>query len=112
MCFNYECDYYFPDVNRRISRPRIGEGAFPPAVLGVHVGKWNLSASPPADAQHRGAAGVSGPHSEDGGDQVRPFDYMGGLCNLFTKLLSSIKEKSSLTAVIHSALCTPQLDVW
>lgn len=83
-------------MNRRVSRSRVGEGAFPPAVLGVHMGKWNLGTSPPADAQHRGVAGVSGPHTEDGGDQVGPFDYMGGLCNLFTKLLLSIKEKSSL----------------
>lgn len=68
------------DSNRRISRFRVREGALPPPVLGVHVGKRHLSASTPANAQHRGAAGVSGPHSEDGGHQVGPSHYLGGMC--------------------------------
>lgn len=80
--------WYFLFLNRRVSGFRIREAALPPAVLGVHVGKWNLSASPPADAQHWGAPSVSGPHSEDGGDQVRPSDYMGGLCIFLTSFQS------------------------
>lgn len=42
------------------------------------MGKWNLSAPAPADAQHWGAAGVSGPDAEDGSDQVGTSDYVGG----------------------------------
>lgn len=68
---------------RRVDGVRLREGALPPAVLGVHVGKWNIGSPPPADAQHRSAASVSGPHAEDGSDQVRPSDYVGGLCKRF-----------------------------
>lgn len=42
----------FGYLNRLISWFRIWEGALPPTVLSVHVGKWNLSTPPLADAQH------------------------------------------------------------
>lgn len=82
----YHVDYstftnviFFWGLHRQISQFKFRDGAFPPTVFGVYVGKWNLNSSPPADAQHWGAASVSGPHPEDGGDQVRPSDYLGGL---------------------------------
>lgn len=65
---------------RPISWFRFREVALAPTVLSLHMGKWNLSASAPADAQHWGAAGVSGPDTEDGSDQVGTSDYMGGWC--------------------------------
>lgn len=42
----------FDYLNRHISWFRIWEGALPPTILSVHVGKWNLSTPPLADAQH------------------------------------------------------------
>ncbi len=79
----FQFDSHFLCLYRRISGFRIREGAFPPTVLSVYMGKWNLSPSPSAYAQHWGAASVSGPHSEDGGNQVRASDNMGGLCKPF-----------------------------
>lgn len=71
--------FIFIFLNRCISRFRNREAAFPPPVLGLHVGQRHRDASPPAHAQHRSATGFSGPHSENGGDQVRPPHYVGGL---------------------------------
>lgn len=42
----------FGHLNRHISWFKFREGALPPTVLSVHMGKWNLSTPPPADAQH------------------------------------------------------------
>lgn len=72
--------FAFLGWNRQISWFRTRKGAFPPAVFCVYVGKWHLDPSPPPDAQHGSASGLSGPHSKDGCDQDWPFDYMGGLC--------------------------------
>lgn len=86
---NHKLDRYFLDWNRCVCWSGIREGALTSLVLSVHVGKWHLNASSTANAQHWGASGVSGPHSEDGGHQVRPSNHMGGqckpskLCNIF-----------------------------
>lgn len=90
----------FGSLNRHISGFRIREGALPPTVLSLHVGKWNLSTPPPADAQHWGVAGVSGPYTENGSDQVRTSDYMGGRCRSFV-LLHSLQFS---TQIIHIKL--------
>lgn len=59
---------------------RFRQGSFPPTVFSLYLGKWNFITAPPANAQHWGAAGVSWTHSEDGSNQIRTSDYMGGLC--------------------------------
>lgn len=60
--------FHILDSIRPIGGFRFGEVALPPTVLSLHVGKWNHGTAPPAHAQHRGAAGVSGPDTEDGSD--------------------------------------------